>query len=168
MFARADFVYDIASDTYRCPAGKTLPTTGTPTNGGTTLFYRPTVADCRGCPLKPRCCPNEPQREVPRSIFEGARNLAREIATTEAGARSRWQRKQVETLFAHLKRILGLGRLRLRGPTGARDEFLLAATAQNLSKLAKLIAMPRAAGSSSGRSGHSSVSPAPLSRRPHA
>ena len=42
-------------------------------------------------------------------------------------------------LFAHLKRILKLDRLRLRGPSGAHDEFLLAATAQNLRKLAKLI-----------------------------
>jgi hypothetical protein len=44
-------------------------------------------------------------------------------------------------LFAHLKRILRLDRLRLRGPHGARDEFHLAATAQNLRKLAKLIPM---------------------------
>ncbi len=52
-------------------------------------------------------------------------------------------RTKVEMLFAHLKRILGLGRLRLRGPCGANDEFLLAATAQNLRKLAKLIPMSR-------------------------
>ena len=45
-------------------------------------------------------------------------------------------------LFAHLKRILGLGKLRLRGPSGAKDEFLLAATAQNLRKLAKLVRPP--------------------------
>ena len=45
-------------------------------------------------------------------------------------------------LFAHLKRILRLGRLRLRGPNGAKDEFLLAATAQNQRKLAKLIPVP--------------------------
>ena len=50
--------------------------------------------------------------------------------------------KRSEMLFAHLKRILRLDRLRLRGPNGARDEFLLAATAQNLRKLAKLIPMP--------------------------
>ena len=66
----------------------------------------------------------------------------RHIATTEAYAVSRRQRKKVEMLFAHLKRILRLGRLRLRGPTGARDEFLLAATDQNLRKLAKLIPAP--------------------------
>jgi hypothetical protein len=64
---------------------------------------------------------------------------ARAIAKTEAYAVSCRQRKKVEMLFAHLKRILGLDRLRLRGPSGAKDEFLLAATAQNPRKLAKLI-----------------------------
>ena len=48
------------------------------------------------------------------------------------------RRKKVEMLFAHLKRILRLTRLRLRGPNGAKDEFLLAATAQNLRRLAHL------------------------------
>ena len=46
-------------------------------------------------------------------------------------------------LFAHLKRILNLDRLRLRGPNGARDEFHFAATARNLRKLAMLIPMPQ-------------------------
>ncbi len=64
--------------------------------------------------------------------------MAREIAKTDAGEASKRDRKKVEMLFAHLKRILRLGRLRLRGPCGASDEFLLAATAQNLRKLAKL------------------------------
>jgi len=50
---------------------------------------------------------------------------------------SRKDRKKVEMSFAHLKRLHGLRRLRLRGPTGAQDEFLLAATTQNLRKLAK-------------------------------
>ena len=53
--------------------------------------------------------------------------------------RSRQGRKRIEMLFVHLKRILKMGRLRLRGPRGAQDEFLLAATAQNLRKLAKLV-----------------------------
>jgi len=68
--------------------------------------------------------------------------MARDIAKTEAYRTSRRQRKKVEMLFAHLKRILKLDRLRLRGPNGARDEFHLAATAQNLRKLAKLIPVP--------------------------
>jgi hypothetical protein len=68
-----------------------------------------------------------PARKIPRSIHEGARDLAREIATTEAYVTSRRQQKKVEMLFAHLKRILKLDRLRLRGLNGARDEFHLAA-----------------------------------------
>jgi hypothetical protein len=95
-----------------------------------------------GCALKPRCCPKEVARKVPRSIHEGARDMARAIARSWEGRVSRRLRKKVEMLFAHLKRILKLDRLRLRGPTGARDEFLLAATAQNLRKLAKLIPTP--------------------------
>src|SRR6185437_4681679 len=101
--------------------------------------YRASKLDCQGCSLKPQCCPNAPARKIPRSIHEGARDMARDIAKTEAYRTSRCQRKKVEMLFAHLKRILKLDRLRLRGPNGARDEFHLAATAQNLRKLAKLI-----------------------------
>jgi Transposase DDE domain len=63
-------------------------------------------------------------------------------AKTDAYVVSRRERKKVEMLFAHLKRILKLDRLRLRGPSGAKDEFLLAATAQNLRKLAKRIPLP--------------------------
>lgn len=69
--------------------------------------------------------------------------MARDIAKTDAYVTSRRERKKVEMLFAHLKRIVGLDRLRLRGPCGVRDEFLLAATAQNLRKLGKLIPPPR-------------------------
>jgi Transposase DDE domain len=106
------------------------------------LLYRASKYDCDVCRLKPRCCPKEPARKVPRNIHEGARDLARDIAKTDAYRSSRRQRKKVEMLFAHLKRILRLDRLRLRGPHGARDEFLLAAIAQNLRKLAKLITPP--------------------------
>ncbi len=82
-----------------------------------------------------------PARKVTRSIHEGARDLARDIATTDAYVTSRRQSKKLEMLFAHPKRILRLDRLRLRGPNGARDEFHMAATAQNLRKMAKLIPM---------------------------
>jgi Transposase DDE domain len=68
--------------------------------------------------------------------------VARDIAKTETYVTSRRERKKIEMLFAHLKRILRLDRLRLRGPLGAKDEFLLAATVQNLRKLAKLIPLP--------------------------
>jgi transposase len=148
-FSRDDFSYDQASNTYHCPAAKTLrryrrpftvPRSGPIKNNA--VRYRASKHDCDACPFKPRCCPNAPARNVPRSIYEGARDLARDIAKTKAYQASRCQRKKVEMLFAHLKRILKLDRLRLRGPNGARDEFHLAATAQNLRKLAKLIPRP--------------------------
>ncbi|SAY46645.1 hypothetical protein KRIGEM_03470 [Komagataeibacter rhaeticus] len=82
---------------------------------------------------------NTPARKIMRSIHEGARDLARELALTDAYVTARRQRKKVEMLFAHLKRILKLDRLRLRGPNGAHNEFLLAATAQNFRKMAKLV-----------------------------
>ena len=82
--------------------------------------------------------PKTPSRKIPRDIDEDARDVARALYGTPAFDQSRRERKKVEMLFAHLKRILKMGRLRLRGPTGAGDEFLLAATAQNLRKLAKL------------------------------
>ena len=68
--------------------------------------------------------------------------MARQIASSWEGHTARRLRKKVEMLFAHLERILKLDRLKIRGPNGARDDFLLAATAQNLRKLAKLIPMP--------------------------
>jgi hypothetical protein len=141
-FSRHDFTYDHQHDVYRCPGGTTLRTSGTLVNDGATMLYRALQHECAGCALKPRCCPNTPTRKVPRSIHEGARDMARQIARSWEGATSRRLRKKVEMLFAHLKRILKLDRLRLRGPTGAHDEFLLAATAQNLRKLAKLIPLP--------------------------
>jgi transposase len=142
-FPREDFKYDPAADVYICPGGKTLITTGTRVNDGETLLYRASKADCDACALRPRCCPNTPARKVPRSIHEPARDMARAIAKSWEGRTSRRLRKKVEMLFAHLKRILKLDRLRLRGPNGARDEFVLAATAQNLRKLAKLVPMPQ-------------------------
>ena len=148
-FSRDDFTYDHKRNCYVCPAGKELrqrqkiyrnPTALIDRNG--MMRYRASKLDCESCSLKPQCCPNTPARKIPRSIHEGARDLAREIARTEDYKTSRCQRKKVEMLFAHLKRILKLDRLRLRGPNGARDEFHLAATAQNLRKLAMLIPAP--------------------------
>lgn len=145
-FSRGDFTYDHAAELYRCPGGKELKRyrrafrvdhPDVPPDD--TYRYRASKIDCDACALKTRCCPNTPARKVTRSIYEGARDFARDIAKTDAYVTSRRERKKVEMLFAHLKRILKVDRLRLRGPCGARDEFLLAATAQNLRKLAKLI-----------------------------
>lgn len=142
-FSRAEFRFDAARDVYTCAAGKELRTSGT-IHEGTTLLYRASKLDCDRCVLKARCCPKEPARKIPRSIYEHARDIARSLTGTEAFERSRRDRKRIEMRFAHLKRILRLGRLRLRGPCGAQDEFVLAAIAQNLRRLARLVLPPLA------------------------
>ena len=139
-----DFHWDETRDEYRCPQGYALRREwrvfSMPRSHITkadTVIYRSRQSDCHQCPMKSRCCPSTPIRKVVRSIYEAARDVARAIAKTDRYRQSRNDRKKVEVLFAHLKRILKLDRLRLRGPSGAHDEFLLAATAQNLRRMAK-------------------------------
>jgi hypothetical protein len=146
-FSRSDVVFDAEQDRYTCPEGKHLVqfhrTYATPRTGITkdgTRIYRASKRDCDGC-AQAHVLPEHPARKIPRDLDEDARDVARALANTPAYERSWRRRKKVEMLFAHLKRILRLCRLRLRGPRGARDEFLLAATAQNLRKLAKLRSM---------------------------
>lgn len=143
-FSREDFIYYDDQDLYVCPNGKVLPRSSRKRRprGDDMISYFSRVADCRDCPLKSRCCPNSPSRRITRHIHEAARDVARAVAKTTAYEETRRDRKKVEMLFAHLKRILGLGRLRLRGPSGAQDEFTLAAIAQNLRRLAKLSVQP--------------------------
>lgn len=150
-FSRENFTYDVEADAYICPAGKELrrnrrnfQTIRNEPKDTSFIKYGAAKADCEACQLKQRCCPKGTPRRVMRSEHEGARQMARDIAKTEDYAISCKLRKKVEMLFAHLKRILGLRRLRLRGPCGANDEFLLAATAQNLRKLTKIFPMPDA------------------------
>jgi transposase len=142
--SRSDFQWDEDANEYRCPAGNALRSNRRPFKNprtgitkADTILYRSSQFDCAACAMKARCCPNTPIRTIPRSIHETARDVARSIARTDAYKQSRKDRKKVEMLFAHLKRILKLDRLRLRGPSGAQDEFLLAATAQNLRRMAK-------------------------------
>jgi len=142
--SRSDFVFDPKTDTYTCPEGKLLKRyrrafkrKRTGVTKANTIHYRASQHDCERCPLKARCCANTPSRKVMRSVHEAARDVARQInASAQYQQRSRHQRKKVEMLFAHMKRILKLDRLRLRGLSGARDEFLMAATAQNLRRMA--------------------------------
>src|ERR1700681_4477344 len=140
----SDFQWNEQADEYGCPQGQVLRRQWPPFKPLRThvpkadpIIYRPSQADCATCPMKARCCPNTPTRKIARSIHESARDVARDVAKTDAYKQSRKDRKKVEMLFAHLKQILKLDRLRLRGPRGAHDEFLLAATAQNLRRMAK-------------------------------
>jgi transposase len=144
-FSVSDFQWDADANEYRCPAGSSLrdrrrnfKALRTKITKANTIIYRSSKADCEHCALKIRCCPNTLHRKIARSIHEAARDVARRIGETSEYRQSGDDRKKVEMLFAHLKRILRFDRLRLRGLSGANDEFLLAATVQNLRKLAML------------------------------
>jgi transposase len=140
-FSKADFDYDKARDLYICPGGKTLKTTGR-LHSDNTYRYIASKYDCDACALKPKCCPNAPARRVPRDPNEEAREYTRALMETEAYWASSVERKKIETLFGEAKHILSMVRLRLRGLTGARDEFLLTATVQNLKRLARHSTIP--------------------------
>jgi len=152
-WSRSDFTWDEDNDRYICPEGIELrhnrrsysdPTRTTPRLK--TRKYRALKADCLNCPSKAKCCPNSDVRAISREKYEAARDFARLCVSSEFNRTAQRRRKKIEMLFAHLKRILRLGRLRLRGPCGAQDEFTLAAAAQNLRKLAKLKPMVPATG----------------------
>jgi transposase len=140
-FSRSDFKFDKDRNIYVCPAGKLLKTTGHITSGYM-LRYTASTYDCGPCPLKSKCCPNTPQRIVPRDVNEDARDIARALMGTPEYEKSRDERKKVEMKFAHVKSHHGFERLRLRGLSGARDECHLAAIVQNLKTLAKYIWRP--------------------------
>src|SRR5438874_1902853 len=124
----SDFQWDEEADEYRCPQGQVLRSQWRPFKNlrthitkADTIIYRSSQADCANCPMKARCCPNTPTRKIARSVHESARDIARDIAKTDAYRQSRKDRKKVEMLFAHLKRILKLDRLRLQRPGRAPD-----------------------------------------------
>ncbi len=139
--SRDDFSYDRARDVYICPGGKSLKTTGR-AHDGETLLYRAGKLDCDAGLLKPRCGPKTPARKVPRDVTQEARDHARSLIGSEAYLHCARQRKKVERPFGEVKTNLALTRLRPRGLTGARDEFLPAATVQNLKRLARYLTGP--------------------------
>ena len=140
-FSRADFTFDSDRNLYVCPAGKLLTTTGS-VGADHVVRYRARRRDCRVCPLKPQCCPNASSRKVTRDQNEEARDHARALMGTTEFATSRDERKKIEMRFAHLKTHHRFERLRLRGLSGARDEFHLAAIVQNLKTLASQLWQP--------------------------
>jgi transposase len=135
IFSRSDFRWDSKRGVYVCPNGKLLRTSGT-VHDGRTLLYRASKRDCHVCPVRAKCCTSLDARKIPRDLHEDARDIARRKMKTKAFAKSRDERKRVEMRFAHLKTHHGFERMRLRGLSGARDEFHLAAIVQNLKTLA--------------------------------
>jgi hypothetical protein len=140
MFSRLDFTYDAERDVYICPNGRFLRTTGT-VHDGRARNYLSQSGECRVCELKERCT-RGPFRKITRDINEKARDHVRTLMGTPEFEQSSDERKKIEMRFAHLKTHHRFERMRLRGLSGARDEFHLAAIAQNLKTLANHIWRP--------------------------
>lgn len=120
--SRSDLSWDEENDRYVCPQGKELHRTRRNYSDPACLptemkprRYRAAKADCQACPMKAQCCPKSETRRLQRGKYEMVRNLARTCTASAFNETAARRRKKVEMLFAHLKRILGLTRLRLRG-----------------------------------------------------
>ena len=121
LFNRSDFVWDRKADCYHCPGGQQLQVgrrnfkvQRSHVTKAKTIIYRASQHDCKTCELKSRCWPNTTHRKISRSIYEDSQRYRQGHSQTPEYLQSRRDRKKVEVLFAHLKRIMKLDWLRLR------------------------------------------------------
>jgi transposase len=141
FFGPDRFTYQPQSNSYRCPAGQQLNYGGRSMRNRT-YAYIGTRKRCGACALKAQCTSGV-FRFLAIHMDEPARQRARELANTPAFAHAQRQRKKVEALFAELKNQIGLRRLRLRRLRFVREQFFLAAAAQNIKRLVRFLSQPR-------------------------
>jgi transposase len=138
LFTRDEFRYEPAENAYYCPEGKALAYRGRRRESQGYL-YRSTQAQCAGCPQKSRCTTG-PYRRLFVHEQEPIRQAMRALVGTPAYQRSQRARYKIEALFAELKQRMRLGRVRLRRLWNVSEQFLLAATAQNIKRLVRFLA----------------------------
>ena len=134
------FTYQPESNSYRCPAGEQLNYGGR-SQRNRTYVYIGTRKRCGACAQRPQCT-SAAFRCLAIHMEEPARQRARELAKTPEFAHAQRQRKKVEALFAELKNQIGLRRLRLRRIKFVREQFFLAAAAQNIKRLVRFLSQP--------------------------
>jgi transposase InsO family protein len=134
------FTYQAESNSYRCPAGQQLNYVGLNVRNRTHAYIG-NRKRCGACPLKAQCTSGK-YKYLAIHMHEGARQHARSLVATPAFAHAQRQRKKVEALFAELKNQIGLRRLRLRRLKFVREQFFLAAAAQNLKRLVRFLSKP--------------------------
>lgn len=134
------FTYQPESNSYLCPAGQQLNYGGRSLRNRTKVYIG-TRKRCGECALKAKCT-SAAVRYLAIHMEEPARQRARNLANTPEFAKAQRQRKKVEALFAELKNQIGLRRLRLRRMMFVREQFFLAAAAQNLKRLARFLSQP--------------------------
>ena len=137
LYGVEQFTYRPENNSYVCPEGKQLTYVGiNPRNR--THMYASTPKRCRDCSQKAQCTRGK-ARVLQIHIYEGARKRARERALTPEFEVARRSRKKVEALFSELKNQIGLRRLRLRRMKFVREQFFLAAAAQNMKRLVRFL-----------------------------
>ena len=140
FYGPARFTYQPESNSYICPAGQQLNYGGRSMRNRT-YAYIGTRKGCGGCARKAQCSSGG-FRFLAIPMDEAARQRARELVNTSEFAHAQRQRKKVEALFAELKNQIGLRRLRLRRLKFVREQFFLAAAAQNIKRLVRFLSQP--------------------------
>ena len=137
LYGIEKFTYVPEENCYICPEGKILKYVGINARNRTHVYYS-TVKRCRECSQKSRCTRGK-YRTLAVRTCESARQRAHALAQTPAFTISQRARRKVDALFAELKNYIGLRRLRLRRMRFVREQFYLAATAQNLKRLVRFL-----------------------------
>ncbi len=134
------FIYLPESNRYRCPAREQLNYVGLNVRNRAHAYIG-SAKRCGACPQKAECTSGR-YKYLAIHIHESARQRARELVNTPAFAQAQRQRKKVEALFAELKNQIGLRSLRLRRMKFVREQFFLAAVAQNIKRLVRFLSRP--------------------------
>ena len=137
------FTYLPASNSYLCPAGEQLNYVGLNVRNRAHAYIG-SGKRCGACSQKAQCTSGR-YKYLAIHMHEPARQRTRELAAMPAFAHAQGQRKKVEALFAELKNQIGLRRLRLHRMKFVREQFFLAAAAQNLKRLVRFLSQPRKA-----------------------
>lgn len=136
LLTREAFTYNADNNHFICPQGKILKHR-TSTDKTRIHTYRATESDCKICPIRAGCTSGK-KRSLSVPYDDALRQKVIAMQETEVFQQSRRLRKKVEMLFAHMKQHFGFARLKLRGISGATEEFLMMATVQNLRRLIRL------------------------------
>jgi len=134
QFAASLFVYDAASNTFVCPQGATLkPERAKPGMGKTEHYYRAAASHCRGCPEKPRCCPNSQCRSILRIVEDAAVERYRsKVEQPEVKAVYKQRAQVAEFPNCWIKQKLKLRRFHVFGRVKAECEMLWHVMAYNI------------------------------------
>jgi transposase len=140
LYGPESFTFVPESNSYLCPAGQRLNFVGLNVRNRTHAYIG-SRKRCGACLQKAQCTTGQ-YKYLAIHIHEPARQRARDLANTPGFAKAQRERKKVEALFAELKNQIGLRRLRLRRLKFVREQFFMAAVAQNIKRLVRFLSQP--------------------------